>query len=207
MPFAFTYVVTLTSEIKDLNTEILKVNMSCKKRYATTDDSNNTLIFTEALLDELKEFVFHDDYSNDCITDALTLYKLGLYQIKRMGVPTKTWSIDTVNFVNSLIDNEFRQQWKGELALGDKIVIQDDEGIVDIAYFIGYSQSFKNGEESIQLELSNMKENNNFSLTIGERLTIAQEAYKMVKTNQSAVNALKRNRIGLNYDKINKDVL
>ena len=96
---------TLTSEIKDLNTEILKVNMSCKKRYATTDDSNNTLIFTEALLDELKEFVFHDDYSNDCITDALTLYKLGLYQIKRMGVPTKTWSIDTVNFVNSLIDN------------------------------------------------------------------------------------------------------
>ena len=52
-----------------------------------------------------------------------------------------------------------------------------------------------------------MKENNNFSLTIGERLTIAQEAYKMVKTNQSAVNALKRNRIGLNYDKINKEVL
>lgn len=198
---------TLTAEIKDLDTEILEVNMSCKKRYATTDDTNNTFIFTEALLNELKEFVFHDDYSNDCITDALTLYRLGLYQIKRMGVPTKTWSIDTVNFVNSLIDNEFRQQWKGELALGDKIVIQDDEGIVDIAYFIGYSQSFKNGEESIQLELSNMKENNNFSLTIGERLTVAQEAYKMVKTNQSAVNALKRNRIGLNYDKINKEVL
>ena len=197
----------LTEEIKTLQTEILLVTMSCKKKYATTDDSGNHLIFTEALLNELKEFVFHDTYGNDCIMDAVTLYQIGQHQLSKMCVPTKTWSVDTVNFLARLIDNDFRQQWKGELALGDKIVIQDDDGTMQPVYFVGYSQSFKNGDETIQLELSNMKEDNNFSLTIGERLTVAKEAYKIVKHNQSAINSLKRNRIGLNYDKINKEVL
>ena len=202
---------TLTLEIKDLNTRIYVLNMLCKKKYATFLNNNEgdsgILIFNESLLNELKEFVFCDTYGNDCITNALDLYKIGLRQLSKNCKPTKTWSIDTVNFINKLIDNGFRQQWNGELALGDMIILQDDEGNIEPVYFIGYTQKFKKGEESIQLELSNIKENNDFSLTIGERLTLAKESYKIIKSSKSTINKVKRARVGLNYDKINKEIL
>lgn len=196
----------LTIEIKNYETQIFVINMLCKKENATYA-STGTLIFNEQLLNELKEFIFCDSYSNDCITEALDLYKMGQRQLKKSCRPTITWSVDTFNFVNKLIDNKFRQQWNGELALGDMIMLLDNEGKITPVYFVGYTQKFKKGEESIELELSNMKENNNFSLTIGERLTLAKQSYKIIKSKKCTINKLRRIRIGLKYDKFHKKIL
>lgn len=195
----------LTTEIRYLEEAITNVILLCKKKTAT--DNNGLLIFNDALLDELKEFIFQDSYASDSITDALTLYKIGQRELKKRIRPTITWEVDTVNFAKRIIDNGFRQQWSGELALGDMILLQDDDGITTPVYFIGYTQSFKKGQETLELELSNMKENNDFSLSIGERLTLANRAYKITKSNQGIINKLKTNRVGLTYDKINKEIL
>ena len=192
----------LDENIKLLDASIENINKLCKKKYATND--NGILIFTESLLNELKEFIYQDTYSNDAITDGLTLMRIGKRKVSQSCYPTKTWTISSVNFIERLIDNGFRQHWNGELGLGDMIVLKGDE-FIEVIYLIGYTQNFK--DKTIELELSNKKQENEFSLSIGERLTQGKEAYKIAKKSRSTINMVNKNRYGLTYDKINKKIL
>ena len=76
---------------------------------------------------------------------------------------------------------------------------------IEIIYVIGYTQNFK--DKTIELELSNKKQENEFSLSIGERLTQGKEAYRIAKKSRSTINMVNKNRYGLTYDKINKKIL
>ena len=192
----------LDENIKLLDASIENINKLCKKKYATND--NGILIFTESLLNELKEFIYQDTYSNEAITDGLTLMRIGKRKVSQSCYPTKTWTISSVNFIERLIDNGFRQHWNGELGLGDMIVLKGDE-FIEIIYVIGYTQNFK--DKTIELELSNKKQENEFSLSIGERLTQGKEAYRIAKKSRSTINMVNKNRYGLTYDKINKKIL
>ena len=192
----------LDENIKLLDASIENINKLCKKKYATND--NGVLIFTESLLNELKEFIYQDTYSNDAITDGLTLMRIGKRKVSQSCYPTKTWTISSVNFIERLIDNGFRQHWNGKLGLGDMIVLKGDE-FIEVIYLIGYTQNFK--DKTIELELSNKKQENEFSLSIGERLTQGKEAYKIAKKSRSTINMVNKNRYGLTYDKINKKIL
>lgn len=201
--------VLLEKDVNELNTKIMlldksinNINQLCKKKYAT--DNNGTLIFNETLLNELKDFIYQDTYSNDAITDGLTLMKIGKKQLEKNCIPKKTWSVDSINFIERLIDNGFRQYWNGELGLGDMIVLKGNETI-EIIYLVGYTQNFK--DKTIQLELSNIKDENMFSLSIGERLTQSKEAYRIAMKSRSTINRVNKNRVGLNYDKVNKIIL
>lgn len=192
----------LNTEINLLQKSIENINKLCKKKYAT--DENGKLIFNEQLLNELKDFIYQDTYSNDSITEALTLMQIGEKQLSQKCYPKKTWSVDSINFIERLIDNGFRQHWNGELGLGDMIILKGNESI-EIIYLIGYTQKFD--DKTIQLELSNKKEENDFSLSIGERLTQGKEAYRIAKKSRSTINMVNKNRYGLVYDKINKKIL
>ena len=195
----------LYDEIEELSKQISEINRLCKKRYAT--DRNGNIIFTNELLDELKEFVYQDTYSNDCITNEEDLMRIGMRKLSEMKYPTKTWSIDSVNFIERLIDNEFRSQWSGQLGLGDMIILKEEDNPEnrEVIYLVGYTQNFK--DKTLQLELSNKKGNKEFSLSIGERLTQAKEVYKNYKNNKYLLNSIKLNRIGVKYDKINGEIL
>ena len=192
----------LNTEINLLQESIENINKLCKKKYAT--DENGRLIFNEQLLNELKDFIYQDTYSNDSITEALTLMQIGEKQLSGKCYPKKTWNVDSINFIERLIDNGFRQHWNGELGLGDMIILKGNESI-EVIYLIGYTQKFD--DKTIQLELSNKKEENDFSLSIGERLTQGKEAYRIAKKSRSTINIVNKNRYGLTYDKINKKIL
>ena len=192
----------LNTEINLLQESIENINKLCKKKYAT--DENGRLIFNEQLLNELKDFIYQDTYSNDSITEALTLMQIGEKQLSGKCYPKKTWNVDSINFIERLIDNGFRQHWNGELGLGDMIILKGNESI-EVIYLIGYTQKFD--DKTIQLELSNKKEENDFSLSIGERLTQGKEAYRIAKKSRSTINMVNKNRYGLTYDKINKKIL
>ena len=192
----------LNTEINLLQESIENINKLCKKKYAT--DENGRLIFNEQLLNELKDFIYQDTYSNDSITEALTLMQIGEKQLSGKCYPKKTWNVDSINFIERLIDNGFRQHWNGELGLGDMIILKGNESI-EVIYLIGYTQKFD--DKTIQLELSNKKEENDFSLSIGERLTQGKEAYRIAKKSRSTINMVNKNRYGLVYDKINKKIL
>ena len=149
---------TLYEEIRILSEQITIINKLCKKKYATkTGEVGGELIFNDELLDELKEFTYQDTYSNDNITDELLLMETGMRKLSEMKYPTRTWSIDSMNFVERLIDNEFRNQWNGQLGLGDMIILKDEDTENDVVYLVGYTQNFK--DKTLQLELSNKKGN------------------------------------------------
>ena len=197
---------TLYEEIRILSEQITIINKLCKKKYATkTGEVGGELIFNDELLDELKEFTYQDTYSNDNITDELLLMETGMRKLSEMKYPTRTWSIDSMNFVERLIDNEFRNQWNGQLGLGDMIILKDEDIEDDVVYLVGYTQNFK--DKTLQLELSNKKGNKEFSLSIGERLTQAKEVYKNYNKNKYLLNSIKLNRLGIEYDKINGQIL
>ena len=197
---------TLYEEIRILSEQITIINKLCKKKYATkTGEVGGELIFNDGLLDELKEFTYQDTYSNDNITDELLLMETGMRKLSEMKYPTRTWSIDSMNFVERLIDNEFRNQWNGQLGLGDMIILKDEDTEDDVVYLVGYTQNFK--DKTLQLELSNKKGNKEFSLSIGERLTQAKEVYKNYNKNKYLLNSIKLNRLGVEYDKINGQIL
>lgn len=197
---------TLYEEIRILSEQITIINKLCKKKYATkTGEVGGELIFNDGLLDELKEFTYQDTYSNDNITDELLLMETGMRKLSEMKYPTRTWSIDSMNFVERLIDNEFRNQWNGQLGLGDMIILKDEDTENDVVYLVGYTQNFK--DKTLQLELSNKKGNKEFSLSIGERLTQAKEVYKNYNKNKYLLNSIKLNRLGVEYDKINGQIL
>ena len=197
---------TLYEEIRILSEQITIINKLCKKKYATkTGEVGGELIFNDELLDELKEFTYQDTYSNDNITDELLLMETGMRKLSEMKYPTRTWSIDSMNFVERLIDNEFRNQWNGQLGLGDMIILKDEDTEDDVVYLVGYTQNFK--DKTLQLELSNKKGNKEFSLSIGERLTQAKEVYKNYNKNKYLLNSIKLNRLGVEYDKINGQIL
>jgi hypothetical protein len=202
---AYIGINNLYKQIEEESKEISKINKLCKKKYATKNgEEDGELIFNDELLNELKEFIYQDTYSNDCITNEEDLMKLGMRKLSEMKYPTKTWSIDVVNFIERLIDNEFRIQWNGQLGLGDMIILKGED-IEEAIYLVGYSQNFK--DKTLQLELSNKKGNKEFSLSIGERLTQAKEVYKNFKNNKYLLNSVKLNRIGIKYDKINGKIL
>jgi hypothetical protein len=72
-------------------------------------------------------------------------------------------------------------------------------------YLVGYTQDFKN--QRLHLQISNKKANNDFSLSIGERLTQAKEAYEDLKANKYLLYSIKLKRLGVSYDKINRGFL
>lgn len=191
----------LYEDIRKLSEEITKLNFACRKENAEDDKGK---IFTTDLLDELKEFIYQDTYSNDNIISDKDLIKMGMVKLSELSQPTKSWSIDSVNFVERLIDNGFRNQWQGQLGLGDMILLKGDNE-VEAIYLVGYTQNFK--DKTLELELSNKKANNEFSLSIGERLTQAKEAYENTMRNKYLLNSIRLKRLGVNYDKINREFL
>lgn len=191
----------LYAEIQTISEEITVLNKLCRKEYAT--DRNGDLIFNSELLDELKEFIYQDTYTNDNITSDTDLLKLGLKQLGELSRPTKSWTIDSVNFIERLLDNDARNQWEGQLGLGDMIILKGDTA--EPIYLVGYTQDFKN--QRLHLQISNKKANNDFSLSIGERLTQAKEAYEDLKANKYLLNSIKLKRLGVSYDKINRGFL
>ena len=85
------------------------------------------------------------------------------------------------------------------------IILKDEDTENDVVYLVGYTQNFK--DKTLQLELSNKKGNKEFSLSIGERLTQAKEVYKNYNKNKYLLNSIKLNRLGVEYDKINGQIL
>ncbi|NJK16327.1 hypothetical protein GSQ51_20375, partial [Clostridioides difficile] len=119
-------------------------------------DENGQLIFNEILLEELKEFIYCDTYTNDSFLKVEDLIKTGKRELELKCRPTIDWTIDSVNFLSRIINMEFRQHWNGSLSVGDIIIFYDRaEGTEDIIYFVGYTQNFKDG--SLNLDLSNKK--------------------------------------------------
>lgn len=186
---------TRKSEIRleEINNEIQELNIQCNRESCMF---NGERLFTDNLLDELKQFVYYDTYSNDAFYDAQEIISCGKRELEMRCRPTREISIDIENLLNRLIDNGFRQHWQGTLGLGDIIIIYDvEKETEELFYLVGYEYSLK--ENTLQIRLSNKKLETNTKKVILDVLKSSKQNNKQILKNRRLITLLKNNKINV----------
>lgn len=190
----------LLDEIDLLEESIQNINVLCK--YETCTDEIGELIFNKQLLDEFSEFIFIDEYNDSSFTMGEDLIKKGKNILQKKSKPTTSINIDTINFMNRIIDNNnFRLKWNGELYFGDIIVLIDDEtNEEEYYYFVGYNIDYENN--SLNLKISNKKTNRDNAKTINKWLKEVKDTKSLLTSNKYLFNDIKKNRLNMNKNDI-----
>lgn len=191
----------LEEDIENLTSSILEITILCKKETAT--DKNGNLIFTEETLNELKEFIYCETYTNDSFLDVKDLLKAGKRELSLKSYPTTDYDIDVVNFINRIMDNNFRLHWKGDLGLGDIIILYDKDLDEEVfLYVTDYTQSPNLGDKGLSITLSNKKYKDKNLRTIADKLKEGSLAMRTIQKKSYILNEAKYNRLNLkNYER------
>lgn len=189
----------LLNEIQLLDESIDNINLLCK--FETCTDENGNLIFNEELLMELQEFIFVDVYSNDSFVNADDLIEKGKSVLEEKSRPTIEVDIDSVNFLNRLIDNGYRLKWNGVLQFGDIVVlIDEDTNEEEYFYFLGFSIDYSNN--TLNLKISNKKSSRENTKTINQYLKEMKKTKELLMNNRYLFNKTKQNRLNINKDDV-----
>lgn len=186
---------TMKSEkrVEEIKESIRQLNIQCNRESCLVDGKR---LFSDKLLEELKNFIYYDTYSNDAFYDAQEIISCGKRELELRCCPTRDISIDIESFLNKLIDNNFRQHWNGVLGLGDIIAVYDKEKETEEwFYLVGYEYSLKEG--TLQIRLSNKKLESNTKKVILDVLKNAKEDNKQMLKNRRLWNLLKENKINI----------
>lgn len=192
----------LEDDIENLSSSIIETNTLCKRETAT--DENGELIFNDATLEELKEFIYSETYSNDSFLDVKDLIEAGKRELSLTCYPSVEYSIDVKNFMSRIIDNEFRLHWNGELGLGDVVILYDKDIEEEVFLFVTeYTQnpSEKDWEKGLTITLSNKKYKDKNIRTIADKIKEGSLAMSSLKRKLYLLNDQKYNRINMkNYE-------
>lgn len=188
-------ITLLENEIATLDKKINRLNILCRRE--TAEDEGGNIIFTKELLEELKEFIYYDTYSDDSFIDANEIIKTGEHILERRCKPTIEFSIDSINFMERLKGNKFRLQPKIEMGLGDVISLYDrDREKEELVYFVGWTRNYR--DKSLSLTFSNKKTNKDNTRTIADLLKKSKENKKIISLNKWLWNKQKYNKIDSN---------
>lgn len=184
----------LELEVESLKDSILEINILCRK--PTSTDENGKLIFNDDLLDELTDFIFYDTYSNDSFLNVEDLVAAGERMLSLKCKPTITYTIDSVNFMDRILDIGYRKQFSGDIGLGDIIILYDRDKQEEVYQFlVGYS--FSPGSHVINLNISNKKLNKDDTREIADYLKQAKETARSFNAKKHLLIKQKYNRINL----------
>ena len=182
----------LEKEIDELEKKIKLLNRLCRRE--TSEDENGNLLFTKELINELKEFIYYDTYSDDSFLDAKELMKTGEHILETKCKPTIEFSVDSVNFVKRLLGNRFITNPKIELGLGDVVSTYDSErDKEDFVFLVGWSMDYQNN--TLNLTFSNKKTNKDNTRVIADLLKKSRETKKIIQTNKWLWNKEKYSKI------------
>lgn len=189
----------LTEEIQLLDENIENINLLC--RFETCTDENGELIFNEDLLMELQEFIFVDVYSDDSFVSANDLINKGKSKLEEGCRPTTQIDIDSVNFLDRLIDNGQHLKWNGTLQFGDIVVlIDEDTDEEELYYFLGFNINYRN--KTLNLKISNKKSMRENTKTINQYLKDVKKTKELLIRNKYLFNKTKQNRLNINRDDV-----
>jgi len=193
----------LEEDIENLSSSIIEINILCKRETAT--DSNGELIFNEDTLEELKEFIYAETYSNDSFLNVEDLITAGKRELSLTCYPSVEYKIDVKNFMSRIMDNEFRLHWNGELGLGDVVILYDQDIEEEVFLFVTeYTQnpSEKNLEDGLTITLSNKKYKDKNIRTIADKIKEGSLAMSSLSRKLYLLNEQKYNRINMkNYER------
>lgn len=194
---------SLEEDVVNLTSSINEINILCKKETAT--DESGHLIFNESTLNELKEFVYCDTYTNDSFIDVNDLIKEAKRQLELKCFPTVSYTLDLENFIIRVDDNGFNKNWLGDIGLGDVIILYDKDVEKEVLLYVNtYTQypNSENDENELDIEISNQKLTNSDTRFISDRLKESELATRILKRKLHLLNDQKYNRINITKGQI-----
>ena len=194
---------SLEEDVVNLTSSINEINILCKKETAT--DDNGRLIFNESTLNELKEFVYCDTYTNDSFIDVNDLIKEAKRQLELKCFPTVSYTLDLENFIVRVDKNGFNKNWLGDIGLGDVIILYDKDVEKEVLLYVNtYTQypNSENDENELDIEISNQKLTNSDTRFISDRLKESELATRILKRKLHLLNDQKYNRINITKGQI-----
>ena len=190
-------IATLEKQYEIISNDINNINKLLRRETST--DKNGNLLFTQELLDELKDFTYRETYSDDSFVDASELIKTGKQQLELKCRPTTTFSISSVDFTKRLVNNRFRQNWNGRIGLGDVVILYDKKTKVETyIYLVGWEKNYDEG--SLNLTFSNKKTNQDSTKKISDLLRESKNNKNIIQTNKWLWNNQK-------YGKVETDLI
>ena len=194
---------SLEEDVVNLTSSINEINILCKKETAT--DESGRLIFNESTLNELKEFVYCDTYTNDSFIDVNDLIKEAKRQLELKCFPTVSYTLDLENFIVRVDKNGFNKNWLGDIGLGDVIILYDKDVEKEVLLYVNtYTQypNSENDENELDIEISNQKLTNSDTRFISDRLKESELATRILKRKLHLLNDQKYNRINITKGQI-----
>lgn len=185
-------------ELERVQSSIDKIVILCAKKTAT--DDNGELIFNDELLDELKNYVYVDTFSDDAYLDIEDLINVGRRRLEINCRPTSTWNIDVTDFTSRIIDNGFRQHFDGVLGLGDIVILWDEENNKEeLVFFTGFTKNPR--ENKLDITLSNKKVDRDDLIGMSNILTDAKKTSRLLKSKRYLLIQQEKNRMNIPYKK------
>ena len=196
----------LEEELSQIQDSINNINILCKRETAT--DENGNLIFTVETLDELKEFIYCETYSNDSFLDVKDLISAGKRELSLACFPSVDYTLSVKNFMSRIMEKSFRLQWQGDIGLGDVVVLYDEDANKEVFLFLtDYVQRpNENEESSLEITLSNKKYKDKNIRTIADKLKDGSIAMKNFKMKSYVFNNVKYNRINITKEQIGGNI-
>ncbi|GAA0102499.1 hypothetical protein UT300012_32140 [Paraclostridium bifermentans] len=188
----------IEDELERVQSSIDKIVILCAKKTAT--DDNGELIFNDELLDELKNYIYVDTFSDDAYLNIEDLINVGRRRLEINCRPTSTWSIDVTDFTSRIVDNGFRQHFDGVLGLGDIIILWDEENDKEeLVFFTGFTKNPR--ENKLDITLSNKKVDRDDLIGISNILTDAKKTSRLLKSKRYLLIQQEKNRMNIPYKK------
>ena len=185
-------------ELERIQSSIDKIVILCAKKTAT--DDNGELIFNDELLDELKNYVYVDTFSDDAYLDIEDLINVGRRRLEINCRPTSIWNIDVTDFTSRIIDNGFRQHFNGILGLGDIVILWDEENNKEeLVFFTGFTKNPR--ENKLDITLSNKKVDRDDLIGMSNILTDAKKTSRLLKSKRYLLIQQEKNRMNIPYKK------
>ena len=145
---------------------------------------------------ELQEFIFVDVYSDDSFVSAEDLIEKGKSILSERSRPTVQVDIDSINFLDRLIDNGQHLKWNGTLQFGDIVIlIDEDTNEEEYFYFLGYHMDYYGG--TLNLTISNKKSTRKNTKTINQYLKEVKKTKELLVRNKYLFNKTKQNRLNI----------
>lgn len=183
----------LEDEISNLQKSIDNINILCK--YPTSTDENGNLIFNEELLNDMKDYIYNDTYANDAFLKVEDLISTATRDLSLRCKPTKSYTLNVVDFTKRLITNKFRCNFNGNISLGNIVLMvdpitNDEENL----FLVGYTEK-PNGKSDIEISVSDKKIRNDFTRTIADYLNDAKNSKRDLENKMYLLNRIKYQKI------------
>ena len=159
-------------------------------------------------LDELKEFIYCETYSNDSFLDVKDLIAAGERELSLSCFPSVSYTLDIKNFMSRIMSKSFRLQWQGDIGLGDIVILYDEDLDKEVfLYLTDYVQKPNDDEDnSLEITLSNKKYKDKNIRTIADKLKEGSIAMRNLKMKFYVFNNVKYNRINITKEQIGGNI-